>query len=151
MRCMPNTSRFQRISASGSPDGVGFREAAFTTVGAIAMHGARNANVAVGENVAVIGLGLIGLLTVQILKAAGCRVIGIDIDPPEKLALAADLGADVVSNYDGLFERVRAFSPFGGADAVIITAATKSSAPIEPPAAWSGTGGAGSWSSGTSA
>ncbi|WP_067077064.1 bi-domain-containing oxidoreductase [Methanoculleus horonobensis] len=111
------------------PDGVEFREAAFTTVGAIAMHGVRNANVTVGENVAVIGLGLIGLLTVQILKAAGCRVIGIDIDP-EKLALAADLGADVASNYDGLFERVRAFSPFG-ADAVIITAATKSSAPIE--------------------
>ncbi|MDK2916222.1 MAG: hypothetical protein PWR25_779 [Euryarchaeota archaeon] len=111
------------------PDGVEFREAAFTTVGAIAMHGVRNAEVTLGENVAVIGLGLIGLLTVQILKAAGCRVIGIDIDP-EKLALARDLGADVVSNYDGLFERVRAFSPFG-ADAVIITAATRSSAPIE--------------------
>lgn len=111
------------------PDGVGFREAAFTTVGAIAMHGVRNANVTVGENVAVIGLGLIGLLAVQILKAAGCRVIGIDIDP-EKLALARDLGADVASNYDGLFERMRAFSPFG-ADAVIITAATRSSAPIE--------------------
>ena len=111
------------------PDGVTFREAAFTTVGAIAMHGARNAEVSVGENVAVIGLGLIGLLTVQILKAAGCRVIGIDIDR-EKLALAADLGADVVSNYDGLFERMQALSPFG-ADAVIITAATRSSAPIE--------------------
>ncbi|MCT8338069.1 zinc-binding dehydrogenase [Methanoculleus sp. Afa-1] len=111
------------------PDGVGFKEAAFTTVGAIAMHGVRNANVTVGENVAVIGLGLIGLLTVQILKAAGCRVIGIDIDP-EKLALARDLGADVASNYDGLFERVRALSPFG-ADAVVITAATRSSAPIE--------------------
>lgn len=111
------------------PDSVGFKEAAFTTVGAIAMHGVRNANVTVGENVAVIGLGLIGLLTVQILKAAGCRVIGIDIDP-EKLALARDLGADVASNYDGLFERVRALSPFG-ADAVVITAATRSSAPIE--------------------
>ncbi len=111
------------------PDGVGFKEAAFTTVGAIAMHGVRNANVTVGENVAVIGLGLIGLLTVQILKAAGCRVIGIDIDP-EKLALARDLGADVASNYDGLFERMRALSPFG-ADAVVITAATRSSAPIE--------------------
>ncbi|WOX56109.1 MULTISPECIES: bi-domain-containing oxidoreductase [unclassified Methanoculleus] len=111
------------------PDGVGFREAAFTTVGSIAMHGVRNARVTVGENVAVIGLGLIGLLAVQILKAAGCRVIGIDIDR-EKLSLAADLGADVVSNYDGLAERMKAFSPFG-ADAVIITAATRSSAPIE--------------------
>jgi predicted dehydrogenase len=111
------------------PDGVGFREAAFTTVGSIAMHGVRNARVTVGENVAVIGLGLIGLLAVQILKAAGCRVIGIDIDP-EKLLLAASLGADVVSNYDGLAGRMKAFSPFG-ADAVIITAATRSNAPIE--------------------
>ncbi|NLA99452.1 MAG: Gfo/Idh/MocA family oxidoreductase [Methanomicrobiales archaeon] len=111
------------------PDGVTFREAAFTTVGAIAMHGVRNAEVSVGENVAVIGLGLIGLLTVQILKAAGCRVIGIDIDR-KKLALAADFGADVVSNYDGLSERMQNFSPFG-ADAVVITAATRSSAPIE--------------------
>ncbi|MCK9306880.1 MAG: zinc-binding alcohol dehydrogenase [Methanoculleus sp.] len=111
------------------PDGVSFREAAFTTVGSIAMHGVRNARVTVGENVAVIGLGLIGLLSVQILKAAGCRVIGIDIDR-EKLALAANLGADVVSNYDGLSERMKAFSPFG-ADAVVITAATRSSAPVE--------------------
>lgn len=111
------------------PDGVGLREAAFTTVGSIAMHGVRNAHVTVGENVAVIGLGLIGLLTVQILKAAGCRAIGIDIDR-EKLALAADLGADAVSNYDGLGERMKVFSPFG-ADAVVITAATPSSAPIE--------------------
>ena len=111
------------------PDGVGLREAAFTTVGSIAMHGVRNAHVTVGENVAVIGLGLIGLLTIQILKAAGCRAIGIDIDR-EKLALAADLGADAVSNYDGLAERMKVFSPFG-ADAVVITAATPSSAPIE--------------------
>jgi predicted dehydrogenase len=111
------------------PDGVSIREAAFTTVGSIAMHGVRNAEVTVGESVAVIGLGLIGLLTVQILKAAGCRVIGIDIDR-EKLALAASLGADVVSNYDGLDERMKALSPFG-ADAVIITAATRSSAPVE--------------------
>ena len=111
------------------PDGVSFREAAFTTVGSIAMHGVRNAEVTVGENVAVIGLGLIGLLVVQILKAAGCRVIGVDIDP-EKLALAAQLGADAVANYDGLAEKMKAFSAFG-ADAVIIAAATSSSAPVE--------------------
>ena len=111
------------------PEGVTFREAAFTTVGSIAMHGVRNAGVTLGESVAVIGLGLVGLLAVQILKAAGCRVIGIDIDR-EKLTLAASLGADVVSNYDGLGERMKVFSPFG-ADAVVITAATRSSAPIE--------------------
>ncbi len=111
------------------PDGVSFREAAFTTVGSIAMHGVRNAEVTVGESVAVIGLGLIGLLAVQILKAAGCRVIGIDIDR-EKLALAAQLGADAIANYDGLTEKMKVFSAFG-ADAVIIAAATPSSAPIE--------------------
>lgn len=111
------------------PEGVSLQEASFATVGSIAMHGVRNAEVTVGENVAVIGLGLIGLLIVQILKAAGCRVIGIDIDP-EKLSRAADLGADVTSNYDGLASRMRAFSPFG-ADAVIVSAATSSNAPIE--------------------
>jgi predicted dehydrogenase/threonine dehydrogenase-like Zn-dependent dehydrogenase len=111
------------------PEGVSLQEAAFTTVGSIALQGVRNAEVTVGESVAVIGLGLIGLLTVQILKAAGCRVFGIDIDR-EKLTLAGDLGADAVSNYEGLTERMKSFSPFG-ADAVIITAATRSSAPIE--------------------
>ncbi|MDN7026084.1 zinc-binding dehydrogenase [Methanoculleus sp. FWC-SCC1] len=111
------------------PDGVSLQEAAFTTVGAIAMQGVRNAQVGLGETVAVIGLGLIGVLTVQILKAAGCRVIGIDIDP-EKLALARDLGADMTTNYDGVLEKLQSLSPFG-ADAVIITAATKSNAPIE--------------------
>jgi predicted dehydrogenase len=111
------------------PEGVSLKEAAFTTVGSIALHGVRNAEVHLGESVAVIGLGLIGLLTVQILKAAGCRIIGIDIDR-EKLTLAQEMGADAVSNYDGLFEKMTALSPFG-ADAVIITAATRSSAPIE--------------------
>ncbi|RXE55603.1 oxidoreductase [Methanoculleus taiwanensis] len=111
------------------PEGVSLHEASFTTVGAIAMQGVRNAEVSLGETVAVIGLGLIGILTVQILKAAGARVFGIDIDP-EKLALARELGADQTSNYDGLLEKLQVFSPFG-ADAVIITAATKSNAPIE--------------------
>ncbi len=111
------------------PDDVSLKEAAFTTVGSIAMQGVRNAEVGLGETVAVIGLGLIGVLTVQILKAAGCRVLGIDIDP-EKLALARDLGADMTTNYDGVEEKLQAISPFG-ADAVIITAATSSNAPIE--------------------
>ncbi len=110
------------------PDGVGLRAASFATVGAIALHGVRNAQVSVGESVAVIGLGLIGLLTVQILKAAGCRVFGVDIDR-EKLALAEGFGADAVSTYDGVQEKMRRVSAFG-ADAVIITAATASNAPI---------------------
>jgi len=110
------------------PDGVSMKEAAFTTVGSIALQGVRNASVSLGETVAVIGLGLIGLLTVQILKAAGCRVFGVEIDS-EKARLAREFGADVTSNYDGILDRMKAFSPFG-ADAVIITAATRSNVPI---------------------
>jgi predicted dehydrogenase len=111
------------------PDAVTFEEGCFTTVGSIAMQGVRNAKVSVGERVAVIGLGLIGLLTVQILKAAGCRVFGIDIDPA-KIALAGELGADIASDYDKLSEKMKTFSHFG-ADAVIITAGTQSNAPVE--------------------
>src|SRR5574340_1154624 len=62
------------------PDGVDFESAAFTTLGAIALHGFRLAEPQVGECVAVIGLGLLGLLTAQVAAAAGCRVLGIDVD-----------------------------------------------------------------------
>jgi len=85
------------------PDNVSFRDASFTTIGAIAMQGIRNAEVTVGEKIAVIGLGLIGLLTVQIAKAAGCKVYGIDVDP-KKIELARELGADVTSNYENLMK-----------------------------------------------
>ena len=63
------------------PDDLEVREAAFTTVGSIALQGIRMANPALGEVVAVIGLGLVGLLTAQILKANGCRVVGVDLTP----------------------------------------------------------------------
>lgn len=111
------------------PDAVSLRDASFTTVGAIAMQGVRNARIQVGEATVVIGLGLIGLLTVQILKAAGCRVLAIDVDQ-KKIALATDLGADVATNYDNITGKMESFSSFG-ADAVIITAATKSNGPVE--------------------
>lgn len=111
------------------PDNVSLREAAFTTIGAIAVHGVRNAKVSFGDRVVVIGLGLIGVLTVQILKAAGCKVFGIDVDPA-KIRLALELGADFASNYDNITGKIKKFSEFG-ADAVIITASTKSSQPIE--------------------
>jgi predicted dehydrogenase/threonine dehydrogenase-like Zn-dependent dehydrogenase len=111
------------------PDGVSFEDASFTTVGAIAMQGVRQADVRIGERIVVIGLGLIGLLTVQILKACGCKVLGMDLDPG-KCTLARDLGAnDAVSA--NLIETSEAFSWGYGADAVIITAATKSNKPIE--------------------
>ena len=113
------------------PDNVDFDEAAFTTSGAIAMQGVRQADVRVGENVVVIGLGLVGILTVQILKAAGCNVIGLDIDE-EIFDLAKELGCDVTykSNRDCL-KPVETFTNMIGTDAVIITAATSSNEPIE--------------------
>lgn len=115
------------------PDGVGFDQAAFTVIGSIAMQGVRLAKVNLGETVLVIGLGLVGQITVGILRAAGCRVIGTDLDP-KKCELAIRMGAeiarpgfrggDIESLTDGL-----------GADAVVITASTKSNGPIELAAA----------------
>jgi len=113
------------------PDEVGFDEASFTTVCAIAMQGVRQADVRVGEQVAVIGLGLIGLITAQLLKASGCRVIGLDVSP-RNFDLALTLGCDrcTLSNDDAVFE-VQSFTRGYGADAVIVTAATKSDQPVE--------------------
>jgi predicted dehydrogenase len=90
------------------------------------------ADVVFGERVVVIGLGLLGLLAVQILKAAGCRVFGVDVDPG-KVALALELGAHAGAPPSGgdLLRDVRAFSGGAGADAVIIFAATASNEPIE--------------------
>lgn len=114
------------------PEGVSYEDAAFATVGAIALQGVRVADLRLGERVVVIGLGLLGLLTVQILKAAGCMVLGTDLNP-DRVKLALDLGADsaVVTEPDVLAESVAAFTSGRGADAVIITAATKSNAPTE--------------------
>jgi predicted dehydrogenase len=113
------------------PDEVGFDEAAFTTVCSIAMQGVRQADVRVGEQVVVIGLGLIGLLTVQLLKASGCRVIGMDV-APRNFELAQKLGCDrcTICNDDAVLE-VEAFTRGYGADAVLITAATKSDEPVQ--------------------
>jgi len=111
------------------PDGVGFEDASYATVGAIALQGVRQADLRLGESVAVIGLGLLGLLTVQLLKASGCRVIGADPDG-SRCDLARRLGADAVIR-DGLAAAAAAFSDGRGVDAVIITAATPSNEPIE--------------------
>ncbi|MFW6106976.1 MAG: bi-domain-containing oxidoreductase, partial [bacterium] len=111
------------------PDGVSFEDASFATIGAIAMQGVRQSDVRLGERVVVIGLGLIGLLTVQVLKAGGCQVLGND--PNEgRCALAEELGADGIATGDVL-EAAAAFTDGHGADAVIITAATPSNQPIE--------------------
>jgi predicted dehydrogenase len=101
------------------------------TLGAIALQGVRIAAPTIGENVAVIGLGLLGLLTIQILKANGCRTIGIDLDPA-KVALAVELGADAaVTRNNDVKGAIAGFTDGVGADAVIITAATDSNDPIE--------------------
>lgn len=113
------------------PDGVSFDEAAFVTLGAIALQGVRTAEAKLGEAVAVIGLGLLGQLTVQILKAAGCRVIGLDLDPA-KIELARLHGADAaIARGDDVEGAVGQFTSGCGADAVIITAAAETNDPIE--------------------
>jgi predicted dehydrogenase/threonine dehydrogenase-like Zn-dependent dehydrogenase len=111
------------------PATVSFEDAAYATLGSIALQGVRQADLRLGESVAVIGLGLLGLLTVQLLKASGCRVIGSDLDP-HRCQLANDLGADEVIGA-GLAEAALGFSNGYGVDAVIITAATTSNEPIE--------------------
>ncbi|MBM4196603.1 MAG: zinc-binding dehydrogenase [Gammaproteobacteria bacterium] len=112
------------------PDGVDFDAAAYVTVGAIALQGVRQAEPRLGEVVAVIGLGLLGQVTVQILKANGCRVIASDI-AADKLALARQCGADDAVGPAGLEAAVMAATAGQGADAVIVTASTKDNAPVE--------------------
>lgn len=112
------------------PEKVSLEEAAFATLGAIALHGVRQAEVRLGEVAAVIGLGLLGLLTVQLLKAAGCSVAGIDPNP-ERCRLGRILGCDLTATLpEEMRSLIAGFSPVGGADAVVITAATASSQPI---------------------
>ena len=113
------------------PDDVGDEEAAFTVLGAIALQGIRLVQPTLGEAVVVTGLGLIGLVTVQLLRAQGCRVLGLDFDPA-KLELARRFGAEVVDLSAGAdpVAAAMAFSRGRGADAVIITAATKSNEPM---------------------
>jgi len=113
------------------PDGVSDEQGSFTVLAAIGLQGIRLANPTLGECVVVTGLGLIGLLTVQMLRAQGCRVLGIDFDSG-RLALAQRFGAEVVNL--GAGEDVMAagqdFSRGRGVDAVLITASTKSNDPV---------------------
>jgi predicted dehydrogenase/threonine dehydrogenase-like Zn-dependent dehydrogenase len=109
---------------------VTFDEAAFTTLGAVALHGVRNADAKLGDIVAVIGLGLLGQLTVQILKAAGCCVLGMDISA-ERAQLALRLGADAVStSSSGFHDLCLQHSGGHGADAVLIAAQSASNDPV---------------------
>lgn len=109
------------------PDNVSDEEAVFTVIGAIGLQGIRLINPTLGETVVVTGLGLIGLLTVQMLKANGCQVIGFDYDP-EKVRRAAAAGAHayLMSDIIDPVQTVYSLTEGVGADAVVITASTKS-------------------------
>jgi predicted dehydrogenase/threonine dehydrogenase-like Zn-dependent dehydrogenase len=110
------------------PDTVDFESAAFSTLGAIALHGFRLAQPQLGERVAVIGLGLLGLLAVGIARAAGCAVLGIDLDP-RRIALAQSMGYPAVPR-DQAEEAGRTFTQARGFDIVLICADARSNDPV---------------------
>jgi predicted dehydrogenase/threonine dehydrogenase-like Zn-dependent dehydrogenase len=113
------------------PDNVEDDDAVFTVLGAIALQGIRLVQPMLGEAVVVTGLGLIGLLTVQLLRAQGCRVLGLDFDAA-RIGLARQMGAETVDLHGGAdpVAAAAAFSRGRGVDAVIVTASTKSSEPM---------------------
>lgn len=128
-----NHSEFVSVPAlltAVAPEGVSAEAAAYATVGAIAMQGVRQANAQLGEYIAVIGLGLVGLLTAQLLRAAGCRVVGIDPAPSARQRALAS-GCDEAVGPAEALDATLALSGGVGADAIIICAATSESSPVE--------------------
>jgi predicted dehydrogenase/threonine dehydrogenase-like Zn-dependent dehydrogenase len=112
------------------PDNVTFEEASFGMLGITALHGIRCADLTFGASVTVIGLGLLGLLSVQILKSYGCKVFGLDIDT-RKARLAQSLGAEYACTEESeLKSKVERETSGHGVDAVLITASTKSAGPV---------------------
>ncbi|MGH9781154.1 MAG: bi-domain-containing oxidoreductase, partial [Candidatus Acidiferrales bacterium] len=113
------------------PDSVEDESAVLTVLGAIGLQGIRLVNPTLGETVVVTGLGLIGLMVVQILRANGCRVLGVDVNPA-RVALARQFGAEAVdlSQGEDPFAAAESFSRGRGADAVILTASTTSNEPV---------------------
>lgn len=113
------------------PDNVDDESASFTVIGAIALQGIRLIKPTLGETIVVTGLGLIGLVAVQLLRANGCKVLGLDFDPA-KLALAKQFGAEVVNLAEGEDPIAAAdkYTKGRGVDGVLITASTKSNDPI---------------------
>ena len=111
------------------PDEVSYESAAFATLGAIAMHGFRLGEIQVGERVAVIGLGLLGLLAAAIARAAGCRVLGIDLDA-RRVELGRQMGVEAVLRPQAE-EAAAVFSQGRGCDAILICADTGTSDPVE--------------------
>lgn len=114
------------------PDGCDLKDAASVTLGAIAMQGMRRADPRLGEIVAVIGLGLLGQITVQLLKAAGCFVVGLDLDH-RRVALAKRSGVDhaLISSEIDVQAEIRQLTEGHGVDVAIITAASTSDAIVQ--------------------
>jgi predicted dehydrogenase/threonine dehydrogenase-like Zn-dependent dehydrogenase len=108
------------------PDSVSLRDAAFTTVGAIALQGVRRCDPTLGERIVVVGLGLLGLIAIQLLRACGAQVAGIEPDPARR-QLASQLGADPVVSPQEANVAIDAWSGRVGADAVVVTASSPSS------------------------
>jgi predicted dehydrogenase/threonine dehydrogenase-like Zn-dependent dehydrogenase len=128
--CVPRMLVAKVPGSGGVRPEVSFEEAAFVTIGAICMHGIRTAEVVLGETVAVIGLGLLGQITVQLLNAAGCRVFGMDL-LRQRADVAIGSGAEAVCTGAREF-RDLCFQKTGGAgvDSVLIMAETPSSEPV---------------------
>ena len=110
------------------PEEVGFEEAAFATVGAIALQGVRQTAPTLGESVGVLGLGLIGQLAAQLLRANGCRVFGFDPDP-DRARLAEEMGAHCAVSSEPE-QAAEQFTRGRGLDAVIVSASTPSAGPL---------------------
>jgi polar amino acid transport system substrate-binding protein len=114
------------------PENVAFKEAAFGTLGSIAMQGVRQANLRLGENVVIIGLGLLGQIAIQLCNSLGCNTIGIDIsDSMIELAIKRGAVAGFKSIKNEVEEKIFNATKGLGADAVIITAGTLSNEPVE--------------------
>ena len=109
------------------PDNLSYEEASFTVIGAIALQGVRLVKPTLGETVVVIGLGLVGLMAVQLLQANGCHVIGIDKNP-KRLLLAKNFGADVLNSslHKNEIQILNSLSGGEGVDAVLVAAASQS-------------------------
>ncbi len=109
------------------PAGLGTLEGSSVAIGSIALQGVRRASPSLGESIAVLGLGLLGQITTQLLRANGCRVIGVDLDTERvQLALANGMNFGISPAEEDIVERIQKLTGGFGADAVIITAATSS-------------------------
>ena len=118
-----------RLLCARVPDNVAGEDAAYATVAAIALHGTRLVGVELGDVVAVVGLGLVGQLTLELLAAAGSVAMGLDLDA-SRVALARDAGFTASTDAAELEAEVRRATDGRGADGVLVTAASQSAAPL---------------------